>query len=296
MAFGAIPTDAATKRKRLEAFRAWINELCNANALDYTGLARRAGLAPSTLTRPMNSKNFEGPVTARTIEILATALKVQPPKELRSRWDAENLRAKSDLQRLSFQEYLSDLRGGQIEVTDTGELTAIREGLPVLSKRETGLGRLMFVRTTTDFVSRPPELSRSYDAFAIYCVGQRMAPAIKEGSLLAIDPSLPLRRNDYVVVRLMSDELKVREYLSESDNGAIVALYEDSFREEFIPLSDIGWVYRVPRALHLRACKCIRTWISVRSVISTERLTCPPLPPPQPSVLAAWHLRRCRWR
>lgn len=65
----ALPQDQAMSRPNtLVQQRAYIDAVCDALDLDYTGLARRIGVSPTTITRPMNDGNWTFKLSRRTLK------------------------------------------------------------------------------------------------------------------------------------------------------------------------------------------------------------------------------------
>lgn len=56
-----------------------------------------------------------------------------------------------------------------------------------------------------DYVRRPPGLTRSRRAFAIYVVGSSMEPRFEEGDLVFLNPDRPPRPGDDVVVQMRTN-------------------------------------------------------------------------------------------
>ena len=63
------------------------------------------------------------------------------------------------------------------------------------------------------YVARPPALAKNDAAYAIYVQGESMAPAHKDGALRVVNPRVPLRVGDDVVVQL---------HAHDGDDGQVV--------------------------------------------------------------------------
>lgn len=70
------------KEKSFEPIRKYVLSVCDQTGWDLTTLARRAGLAASTLTRPMNSKDWKGGLSLRSLGKIAKASGVSVPREV----------------------------------------------------------------------------------------------------------------------------------------------------------------------------------------------------------------------
>lgn len=65
----------------LNAQRAYIDRVCRELSLDYTGLARRAGLSSTTITRPMNDAAWPNSLSKRTLRAVADFSRIPVPNE-----------------------------------------------------------------------------------------------------------------------------------------------------------------------------------------------------------------------
>ncbi len=247
----ALSTDGRKEQEkrrevRIAAFKKWINEICAANSVDYTSLARKAGLSPSTITRPINSESYSGDISGRSIAAIVSAFGNKPPKELR---DFELYSSENDL----LARRIDNRAAAQFldhKTNVVSENDAFRQGLlPIYGRRMLGIGPLLF---TGQIGATPvlPELLNSFEAFAVYCLGQPMAPAIREGSLLYADPAAPVRSGDFVVVRWQEDEILIREYVGASAAHIILRSYGD--QDDAHLTLERGTVQSMARITHIR--------------------------------------------
>lgn len=84
--------------------------------------------------------------------------------------------------------------------------------LPVYASAEGGEGGLVIQADAIEWVSRPAPLANIRRAFAVYVLGDSMAPAYEQGDLILVNPSHPPRRGDDVLLA------------GEIDNGDMAAL------------------------------------------------------------------------
>lgn len=78
--------------------------------------------------------------------------------------------------------------------------------------------RLDFKCESIEMTSKPSHMAGNKDAYAVYCPGDHMAPRVRAGELLFIDPWRPIKSSDLVLVQLNdNDERAIYEYVSESE-------------------------------------------------------------------------------
>lgn len=80
--------------------------------------------------------------------------------------------------------------------------------------------RLDFKCESIEMTSKPSHMAGNKDAYAVYCPGDHMAPRVRAGELLFIDPWRAIKSSDLVLVQLNdNDERAIYEYVSESDQS-----------------------------------------------------------------------------
>lgn len=72
--------------------------------------------------------------------------------------------------------------------------------LPVYTSAEGGPGGIIFSPEPIDYVIRPDPLANVKAGYAMYAVGDSMSPAFEQGDLLLINPHLPYRTGDDVLI------------------------------------------------------------------------------------------------
>lgn len=85
-------------------------------------------------------------------------------------------------------------------------------------------------------VLAPPSVSGVRDAYAVYVAGDSMEPRYEAGEVVFVNPNLPVRRGDYVVVQVQVDGEDVprgyiKRFLRMSDDGLVL--------QQFNPAKDI---------------------------------------------------------
>jgi hypothetical protein len=68
--------------------RAFIDAACKKLGVDYTGLARKAGVAQTTITRPMNAADWSNLLSTRTLKKVAAAARVPLPSDVAGEHEA----------------------------------------------------------------------------------------------------------------------------------------------------------------------------------------------------------------
>lgn len=76
----------------------------------------------------------------------------------------------------------------------------VKKDLPVYSSAEGGPGGIIFSPEPIDYVIRPDPLANVKAGYAMYAVGESMSPAFEQGDLLLINPHLPYRSGDDVLI------------------------------------------------------------------------------------------------
>lgn len=112
-----------------------------------------------------------------------------------------------------------------------------KKDLPVLGAAIGGGHTMQFPDNGSvfEYVERPARLIGVPTAFAVYCVGDSMAPRYEPGEILHCHPNRPLSRGDYVVVECTDGTGLIKRYVK-GDNQSVTL-------EQFNPAK----VFQVPR-------------------------------------------------
>lgn len=112
-----------------------------------------------------------------------------------------------------------------------------KKDLPVLGAAIGGGHTMQFPDNGSvfEYVERPAALAGVPSAFAVYCVGDSMAPRYEPGEILHCHPNRPLSRGDYVVVECTDGTGLIKRYVK-GDNNSVTL-------EQFNPAK----VFQVPR-------------------------------------------------
>lgn len=213
-------------------------------------IAERAGMALSSYQRYETSgeRGFKGRYLKAEIaerlaeafaqfgversEILALAGIVPAPSP-RNEWPSAN-----DLPPVSFAGQAPD------------ETTWPRD-IPVFGTAAAGADgdeAMLIDEATVGYVRRAPAMAGVRDAYAIYVVGDSMAPRYKEGAVVILNPHRPAQPGDDVLVRVRRPdgalEASIYELVSKTNQEAVVRQYNP---ERTITLStpEIDAVHRI---------------------------------------------------
>jgi phage repressor protein C with HTH and peptisase S24 domain len=120
-----------------------------------------------------------------------------------------------------------------------------RDMIPVRSAGRGGNGQSMFLEDgPIEWTQRPSVLQTVRDAYAIYMVGDSMAPRYQPGWLLYVHPFKPPMRGRAVAVTLTTNEVLVKEWVSQ-DMSQLGLRQLNPAQELKIPLSQVRDVHLV---------------------------------------------------
>jgi SOS-response transcriptional repressor LexA len=157
-----------------------------------TSLAVAAGMANTTLTKM--AKDPTGAPSLRTLRKIAAILNCTTTD-----LDPSTLRRGED------DAIRGDVRPVRVRLPGKAQMA---KDLPV---RGTVAGAILnngfeITDRIVEFVSRPPSLEGSPDAYALRVVGESMAPLHRPGDLCVVHPFRPYRRGDSVVIQARTHE------------------------------------------------------------------------------------------
>lgn len=193
-----------------------IDKLAERHGLSTSGLAKRAGLDPTTFNR---------------------SKRVTP--DGRSRWPST--------------ESLSKILAATGETVD-GFMTLLsgvsmtRRTVPLIGLAQAGAGGYFDdggfpVGTGWDAVEFP-SISDEH-AYALEVTGDSMAPAYKDGCVIIVAPGAPVRRGDRVVVRLRDGEVMAKELKRLSAKTIELRSLNPEHADHAFARDDIAWIARI---------------------------------------------------
>jgi phage repressor protein C with HTH and peptisase S24 domain len=95
------------------------------------------------------------------------------------------------------------------------------------------------------YVPRPPELKNVKNAAAILVIGDSMEPRYFAGEQVIVDPRVPFRARDFVVVELHDSVAIIKQFLGRGPDGIRLRQYNGEPREWTIPIKDVVGIYKI---------------------------------------------------
>jgi phage repressor protein C with HTH and peptisase S24 domain len=194
-----------------------IDRLATRAGLSASGLAKRAGLDPTTFNK---SKRFTA--------------------EGRARWPSTESIAKA----LAATGTPVDVFA---ELITAGEGHAART-VPLLGFAEAGSGGYFDdggfpVGEGWDEVAFPAVGDEH--AYALEVSGQSMEPAYRDGDVIIVSPSEPIRRGDRVVVRTRSGEVMAKELQRRTAKTIELRSLNAAHADRTLAATDVLWIARI---------------------------------------------------
>ena len=194
-----------------------VDRLAARAGLSASGLARRAGLDPTTFNK---SKR----ITA----------------EGRARWPSTESIAKA----LAATGTTLDIFVGLVQGADA----APARGLPLLGFAQAGAGGYFddggFPAGTGWDEIAFPAVSDEH-AYALEVSGQSMEPAYRDGDVIIVSPAAPVRRGDRVVVRTRSGEVMVKELKRTTAKAIELKSLNAQHPDRTVAAADVLWIARI---------------------------------------------------
>lgn len=200
--------------------RLWsaIDELARRHSLSVSGLAKAAGLDPTSFNK---SKR----VTA----------------EGRPRWPStESLARVLDATRASLDEFflLVDVQGG----------TARARTVPLIGFAQAGTGGYFDdagfpVGGGWDEVSLPGV--KDENAYALEVAGDSMAPVYRNGDVVVVSPAAQIRKGDRVVVKTVAGEVMAKVLARRSEKRVELQSLNPAFEGRVLKPEEILWMARI---------------------------------------------------
>ena len=194
-----------------------IDRLAARAGLSASGLARRAGLDPTTFNK---------------------SKRITP--QGRARWPSTESIAKA----LTATGTPFDTFVGLIEA---GGTTAAR-AVPLLGFAEAGTGGYFDdggfpAGEGWDEIAFPAV--NDEHAYALEISGQSMEPAYREGNIIVVSPAAPVRRGDRVVVRTRDGEVMAKELKRKTAKSVELKSLNVQHADRTLPIADVLWIARI---------------------------------------------------
>jgi len=193
-----------------------IDRLAARAGLSASGLARRAGLDPTTFNK---------------------SKRITP--QGRARWPSTESIAKA----LAATDTPFDVFVTLMEAT-----APIARGVPLLGFAEAGAGGYFDdggfpAGEGWDEVAFPA--LNDEHAYALEVSGQSMEPAYRDGDIVVVSPAAPIRRGDRVVVRTKDGEVLAKELKRRTAKVIELKSLNPQHEDRTLPLSDVLWIARI---------------------------------------------------
>jgi phage repressor protein C with HTH and peptisase S24 domain len=194
-----------------------IDQLAARAGLSASGLARRAGLDPTTFNK---SKRMTA--------------------EGRARWPSTESIAKALAATGTPVEVFVDLlRSGEGRTT---------RAVPLLGFAEAGSGGYFDdggfpVGEGWDEIAFPAVADEH--AYALEVSGQSMLPAYRDGDVILVSPSAPIRRGDRVVVKTKDGEVMAKELKRRTAKSIELRSLNAEHTDRTLPAAEVLWIARI---------------------------------------------------
>lgn len=209
--------------KHNEVWRA-LDTLAEENGLSTSGLAKRAGLDPTTFN---------------------PSKRIMP--DGRARWPStESLSKALDATNASIETFAALVTGARA-VSGAGRPSTARR-IPLIGFAQAG-GDGYFddggypVGGGWDEVTLP-EVGDPH-AYALEISGDSMEPVFRDGDVVVVSPAAPLRRGDRVVVRTTAGEVMAKQLARRSARRIDVRSLNPAHPNYSFDLTEVTWVHRI---------------------------------------------------
>jgi phage repressor protein C with HTH and peptisase S24 domain len=202
-----------------------LDTLAAENGLSASGLARRAGLDPTTFN-PSKRSMPDG----------------------RARWPSTESVAKVlDATGASLEAFTSLVSGARALASNGAGRTTVRR-IPLIGFAQAG-GDGFFddggypVGGGWDEVTIP-EIGDP-NAYALEVSGESMEPVFRDGDMVIVSPAAPIRRGDRVVVRTMHGEVMTKQLSRRSARRIELRSLNPAHPNYSFDLTEVAWMHRI---------------------------------------------------
>jgi phage repressor protein C with HTH and peptisase S24 domain len=206
-----------------------IDGLAERHDLTPSGLARRAGLDPTSFNK---SKRLSS--------------------DGRLRWPStESIAKVLEATGASMEQFMSFLRpeGGNGGMPE-GALPAQAGSIPLLGFAQAGAGGFFDdggfpAGQGWDVVEFPAAPAQKAGVYALEVQGESMMPLYRDGDVLIVEPGAQVRRNDRVVVKTRDGEVMAKVLLRQSPRSIELLSLNPEHPNRNLELSDVEWIARI---------------------------------------------------
>jgi phage repressor protein C with HTH and peptisase S24 domain len=194
-----------------------IDRLAAHAGLSASGLAKRAGLDPTTFNK---------------------SKRITP--DGRPRWPSTESVAKSlAATRTTVDDFVKLISGNKPSVSQL---------VPVIGLAEAGAGGFFDdggfpVGEGWDEIAFPGV--EDEHAYALEISGDSMQPAYRDGDIIVVSPSTAIRRGDRVVVKTKEGEVMAKELKRRTTKTIELKSLNANHAERTLPLKDVEWIARI---------------------------------------------------
>lgn len=202
-----------------------LDTLAAENGLSASGLARRAGLDPTTFN-PSKRRMPDG----------------------RPRWPSTESLAKVLEATGASLDAFSELVSGARALSSAAAARSTARRIPLIGLAQAG-GDGFFddggfpVGGGWDEVSLP-EIGDP-NAYALEITGDSMEPVFRDGDMVIVSPAAPVRRGDRVVVRTARGEVMAKQLARRSARRVELRSLNPAHPDYSFELADIAWIHRI---------------------------------------------------
>ncbi|MBY3190289.1 S24 family peptidase [Rhizobium laguerreae] len=210
-----------------------LDRLAERHELTPSGLARRAGLDPTSFNK---SKRLSA--------------------DGRLRWPStESIAKVLDATGASMEQFMAFMRpdAGPSEQQARQPENAFQPqggSIPLLGFAQAGAGGFFDdggfpAGQGWDVVDFPAAPSHKAGVYALEVQGESMMPLYRDGDVLIVEPGAQVRRNDRVVVRTNEGEVMAKVLLRQSPRSIELLSLNPEHPNRTLELSDVAWIARI---------------------------------------------------
>ncbi len=212
-----------------EQIWAAIDRLAERHDLTPSGLARRAGLDPTSFNK---SKRLSA--------------------DGRLRWPSTESIAKVLVATgATMEQFMGFMRpANSLSALPDGTFPPQASSIPLLGFAQAGAGGFFDdggfpAGQGWDVVEFPAAPSQKAGVYALEVQGDSMMPLYRDGDVLIVEPGAQVRRNDRVVVKTREGEVMAKVLLRHSPRSIELMSLNPEHPNRTIELSDVDWIARI---------------------------------------------------
>ncbi|OWV77536.1 DNA-binding protein [Rhizobium sp. N122] len=214
-----------------------IDRLAERHELTPSGLARRAGLDPTSFNKSKRL-SADGRLRWPSTESIAKVL------------DATGASVEQFLAFLQPDAGFSRKLAGQLGAQADGAFPPQGSSIPLLGFAQAGAGGFFDdggfpAGQGWDVVEFPAAPSQKSAVYALEVQGESMMPLYRDGDVLIVEPGAQVRRNDRVVVRTNEGEVMAKVLLRQSPRSIELLSLNPEHPNRTLELSDVDWIARI---------------------------------------------------